>query len=300
MNQKEIPDRQRNWALIGAWLVPVTYGASGSSWLAAALAGAGVLVICGWLAKYAAAPGRWLRLLQDLWLCLLASELLNWCAGIWPSHENDFAAPLILLALAAYLSAKGMERIVRINCTLLLPVALLTGAVLLSAIPEIRWDYLRPEWQMPDANFITLLIVASLHNRGESERRGKSGILLWAAAAAAAVVTVGTLSPAVSQSVTAPLYELSRSISLLGGAERFESLMAAGMTLGLFAALALTLEGGEEKKGSWIKAGIAGVLFLTGIRPDSRILGIGSIVLWIMIPVICSMKKILKKDEKRY
>ncbi len=301
MNRKEIPDRQGQWALVAAWLVPVCHAAAASGWLAAALVGGGVLVISGWQAKYGAEPGKWLSLLQDLWLCLVAAEVLRWCAGFWPSHENRSAAPVILLVLAAYLAGMGQERVARVNCTLLLPIGLLIGIVLLSAVPEIRWENLGPKWQMPEADLITLLIIASLHNRKAGEKRRKSGAALWLAGTAAAAVTAGVLSPKISMSEEAPLYELSRSISLLGTAERYESLMAAGMTLGLFASLALILRDKEDNRsGAWIKAGITGILYLTEIEPDSRVIGIGSIVLWIILPVIDSVIKILKKDEKRY
>ncbi len=262
--------------------------------------GGASLLTCRWVSNFITAPGKWLTILQNLWASVIISQTLGWCSFCWPSHLGRFSAPLILLLLAAWAASGGRERTARIGCVLLWPLALLLGAVLLSGIPEAKFENLRPTWHLPDAHLITVMLIPVLCSRDADKAKGKllSGVLAFALLAAA--VTAGILSPYVSSRADSPIYELSRSISLFGVAERFESLTAAAMTLGYFATISylLSIPGEEEKGKQWIYALIAGLLFLSGIPIDSRIIAIGSILLWIVFPAIMSLKNIFQKDEK--
>ncbi len=301
MNQKENHERQHNCALAAAMLVPLSQTASRSSWLAVLAAGAGVLLLCRWLMKYTAAPAPWLAKLQNLWACVIVSELLYWSVECWPGHDNRYAVPLILLVLAVWLSGSGLRRAESVGCTLLWPVGLILGAVLLSALPDMEWKDLTPSWQMTESHLLTLLVAAMLHGRSEKRGSGTGVICAWVFALLATAITAGVLSPAVC-AVSAPVYELSRSIGLFGIAERFESITAAAMTMGYFAAISYLLAAGNRADGNrsavWGYGGLAALLFIGNIRLDSRIVTIGSILLWIILPAACGLKNIFQKTPK--
>ncbi|MDO5153926.1 MAG: hypothetical protein Q4D50_11310 [Eubacteriales bacterium] len=302
MYPKEITKKQFSAWLAAALAAPLAQTASACSWPAALAVGGVCLLVCWAVGKYITQPDKWLVILQCLWTCIVLSELLHWSTYCWPTHKSQWAAPLTLLLLAAWAVSGGKERAVRVGCVLIWPLVLLLGAVLLSGVPDIELKNLKPAWQMPDAHLIMVMLLPALCSPGERKENGRllTGALLFALLTS--VVTTGVLSPAVSSGMRSPVYELSRSLSLLGIAERFESLVAAAMTLGYFSLLTYLLSAQEtawkRQEKTWGTVAISGVLFLTGLRIDSRLLAIGSILLWVVLPVLCHWKNNFKKSEK--
>lgn len=302
MYHKEITEKQRSAWLAAALAAPLAQTASACSWPAALAVGGMCLLMCWAVGKYITEPDKWLVFAQCLWICVVLSELLHWSAYCWPTHKSRWAAPLTLLLLAAWAVSGGKERAARTGCVLIWPLALLLGAVLLSGIPDVELKNLRLSWQMPDAHLITVMLLPALYSPGERKRSGRLllGLLLFALLTS--VVTAGVLSPSVSSGMHSPVYELSRSLSLFGVAERFESLVAAAMTLGYFSLMTYLLSARETawkgKRQTWGIAVAGGVLFLSGLRIDSRLLAVGSIMLWVVLPVLCHWKNNFKKSKK--
>lgn len=301
MSHKEITENQGRAWLAAALAAPLAQTASACTWSVVLLAGGGCLLICWTLGKYPAGNSRWLHILQGLWNCVIISEILHWSVFCWPDQRGGNAVPLILLFLSTWASS-GRERAARTACVLLWPVLLLLGAVLLSGLPELEWKHLEPIWQMPNAHLITVSLIPALWAGREGKTNGR---LLWGAAVFAfvtAAVTAGVLSPVVSGTAQAPVYELSRSIRLFGIAERPESLIAAAMTIGYFVTVTYLLSSeGNAWKGRnciWLASAVSGILLISGLRIDSRLMAIGSILFWVVLPAISSWKKNLKKAKK--
>ncbi len=295
MNQQQIPDKQARVFLSAALLAPLAQTAASCSWLTVALIG-GVTLLCCWLlGKYAPRPGPILAALQGLWASLVLSELLHWSTYSWPGHEDDYTIALGILALALWATKGGSVRGARIACVLFWPVTLLLGSVLVSGLPDMSLSNLKPSWQLPDAWLIVVLLLpALLTQRGVIIGGGRlAGLLFYGLCLA--TVTAGVLSVSVSADVSAPVYELSRSLSLWGIAERFESLIAVALTLGYFATLTFLLclpdGSGEMKSLRWCIAALAAMLYISGIRPDSRLVAVGCIALWFLAPLLASLKK---------
>lgn len=302
MCHKEISEKQFSAWLAATLAAPLAQTASACSWPVALVVGGICLLVCWAVAKYVAEPDRWLKLLQCLWICLIISELLHWSTYCWPTHQSYWAVPLTLFVLGIWTVAGGQEKAARVGCVLFWPLMLLLGAVFLSGIPEVKVENLKPDWQMPDAHLITVMLFPVLCQPGERKEKGGllTGLMLFALITS--VVTTGVLSPAVSSHMKAPVYELSRSLSLLGIAERFESLIAAAMTLGYFSALTFLLSIPKSlqkgKKALWGYGAVSGLLFLSNLRIDSRLLAIGSLLIFVALPVICHWKNNFKKDKK--
>lgn len=279
---------------------PVAHTASGSTWPVILAVGGGCLVLCFLLRKDLYQPGPWLGAARRLWAGVVAGEMLHWIAAYWPNQRLGVVGPLALLVLSAWAAGDGEERAERVGCVLFWPLILLLGAILASGLPEVKLSNLSPSWRMPERGLITTLLLPTF---ACGQRTGKkAGFLagLLAAALLASVVAMGVLSPGAKADT--PLYELSRSLSLLGVGERFESLAAAGMTLGYFVTMTYLLRSGErtmeEGKGIWISAAVAGGLYLFNIRLNSGWIAMGSVGIWVFFPVLGMLKNKLRKSQK--
>ncbi|MCI7807784.1 hypothetical protein MR626_00600 [bacterium] len=300
MYQKEIPEKQASAWQAAALAVPLVQAAAACSWLAAGAVGTVCLLVCWGTRKVTVAPGRWLRGIQCLWLSVLISELLHGSGQCWTDSRGKYAVPLVLLLLGLWTVSSRTNRAARAGCTLLWPTILPLGAVFLSGIPQIRWGELTPVWKMPDADLMWVLLIPVLCGRGRPGCNGKTavglGLLALTACAAASSVLPGDAGN------EAPVYELSRSLSLFGAAERLESVTAAALTMGYYTAVSYLLETQAEeadgKKRVLIWGILSGVLFLSGIRLDSQLLALGSLALGVILPILLCWKKNPKKWKK--
>ena len=301
MSNKKITGKQESAWLAAAMIVPLAQTASGCTWPAVLILGGACLLICWALGKYPVENPGWLLVLQRIWNCVVITEVLHWCVYCWPDAKSAYTIPLTLLLLAALAATDGV-RAVRTGCVLLWPVAILLGAVLLSGIPEISLRNISPIWQVPSAHLITAALIPAM-SAGEG-RKGNSR-LLWGAAIFAlltAVITTGVLTAVVVKGERAPIYELSRSLSLFGVGKRLESLIAAAMTMGYYVAVTYLICGGriaeENPKPVWGMAALSGILICSGLRVDSRLLALGSVLIWVVLPLSTVIKKDFKKGKK--
>lgn len=302
MNPKQMTHRQTMVWLAAAAAAPLVKTASGCSWPVVLVVGSVTLFLSWWLTKYTAELKAWLVILQGLWASAVISEMLWWIGDCWPGHNSVKAAPLILLTLAAWAASGGKERTARIGCVLVWPIGFLLGAVLLSSSPEVRLENLLPSWQMRDAGLIPVLLFLALYGRREAETTCGVYIGLLSLAVLTAAVTAGVLSPGVSGSTELAVYELARSIPILGVGGRFESMIAVGMTMGYWAAIGYLLSIPKEIENRsrmiWAYAALSGVMFAMDLRIDSRVLAIGSILFWVVLPALCGVKNIFQKPPK--
>lgn len=302
MNTNQISKRQNQMWLMAAIAAPLAKAVSGCSWAAVLVIGGITLLIGWWLNRYRAEQKPWLDTLQGLWASVVASELLFWCEECWPGYRDAKAAALILLALCIWSACGERRRGARVGCILIWPLGFLLGLILLSAVSEIKIENLNPSWQMPDAALVTILLVTTLYTGAERGTGAsvRAGLLCYGILVS--MVMAGVLSPRVSGASETGLYELSRSISFFGVSQRLESVAAAGMTIGYFGGIAYLLSIPEETANRsrmvLFYGVLAGGLFLMEIRLDSRVMAIGSILIWVVIPSLCSMKKIFQKAPK--
>ena len=130
----------------------------------------------------------------------------------------------------------------------------------------------------------------------EKERRITGLPLIGIFVLLASVITLGVLSPMVAANTDNAFYEMTRSLSILETARRFEAVISAAMTVGWFAlmSLYLTLCGhwaeeikpGGRKTGIVLGAVVSGVLTLCDLHIDGRILAVWTTVFWVATPLI--------------
>lgn len=278
-------------------LAPIAQTAPGVTWPAALVLG-GVCLGASWcIARYGSPPGPFVTVVQGLWSCVVAAMVLRWVDFYWPSSPTaHWVAPVLLLLLSAW-AALREGRAQRAGCTLIWATGLLLGAVLLSGLPEISWEELKPSWKMSGAEIVPILLLPALL-RG----RGNPAVPLLGFTAAACIVTAGVLSYPVAAAAQAPIYELSRNLSLFGTAQRFESLAAMAMTLGFFTVLSFLLTASnienKRKASVFLRTLVTAAIFLLDAVPDSRVTAIGSLVTYLALPALESLKNFCRKKGK--
>ena len=299
-NKKE--EKQHTLWTMAALLAPLTQAASNCSWPAAACTGVICVLLC-WSLEHFGVEGtssKWIGAVQWLWMLLVVSEFLHWTMLCWPNHRSYHTVPLVLLSMAALASARGKETSSVSAAVLFWFTAVLLGVVLLSGIREVEIMNLKLEWKMQTAHLITVLLIPAMGmGLGYEKREGKR--LLYAVAVAA--VTGGVLSMQMVEEMEAPFYEMSRTLKFLGMGQRFESLAAAGMMLGYYILFTYLLSvmanvwdvGKENGKSVWISAVFAAMVFISGMRMNSKLLALGTILIWVLIPALEKSVKIMKK-----
>ena len=102
-----------------------------------------------------------------------------------------------------------------------------------------------------------------------------------------------TLSARGVAEVSLPFYQYSRSLTMLGIAERFEAAASVALTLGIFCTLSLLLRAAEEmmKHGALIGALIAAL----NVRINPKIIVFFVVFAWIILPLLCGVKKVEKR-----
>jgi len=297
-----LEENQHTPWLIAAMIAPVTQAASNCSWPVAGAVSLLCLGIYRGMALFGAGgtPGRWIGAVQWLWMLLVISEFMHWIMYCWPNHGNYHVVPLVLLFLAAYAVSKGTTAAARAGSALRIALVGLFGTILLSAIREIRLENLGPVWQMQTAHLITVMLIPVM-GFGYGCWKGKGKVISYAVGVS--VITTGVLSLPFIRMVDSPFYELSRSIHVFGSEHRLESLVAAGMTLGYYVLLSylvgITANAWDPEKTKarsiWISALFAGLVFISGMRLNSRLLAVGNLLIWAVLPLVKNVGKNMKK-----
>lgn len=300
MNERLSTSQHSAW-LLSAMIAPTIQAASNCSWLVTLTISGLCLAVWLGLTRFeiGANTGRLLGAIQWLWILLIISEFLHWTMLYWPTNGSYHAVPLALLALGAWAAARGVSVCARAGGIVRWFAVLLLGGVVLSAVKEVRLENLRPSWEIQTAHLINVMLIPIMGlGMGSTSRKWRAGLL----AVVIAAVTSGVLSMKLIYHMEAPFYEMSRGLTLLGIGQRFESLVAAGMTLGFFALTTYLVsiaanawdQGANRGRSVWITAGITAVIFLSGMRMNSRLLAMGILIAWVILPVLKKMIKIVK------
>jgi len=296
-----LEENQHTPWLIAAMIAPVTQAASNCSWPVAGAVSLLCLGIYRGMALFGAGgtPGRWIGAVQWLWMLLVISEFLHWSMLCWPNYGSYHAVPLVLLLLAAWACGGRGNRAARAGGLLRWFLILLFGAVLLSGLREVKPQNLFPSWDIQTAHLITVMLIPVM-GIGLGKTKRKVTLLMYAAVVS--VVTAGIMSMDLISTMEAPFYEMSKSLTLLGVGKRFESLVAAGMTLGYYVLTSYLISitanawdmGNRPNRSVWITALFTALIFCSGMRMNSRLLALGTIGVWVALPML----KKLAKNEK--
>ncbi|MGN1027189.1 MAG: hypothetical protein ACI4P4_12390 [Faecousia sp.] len=298
-------ERNKTAWFLTALAVPVMQAASGCSWLTSAALGILCLGVCAGLEAMDVPETKWLSAVQWIWMTVVLSAALEWTLYCWPSDSP--VIPGTLLLLAVWTAAGGEEQSLRVGSLLRFFLIALLGAVLLSGVWDIRGENLRPNWRMDNADLVTVLLLPTAGVCLGGKGAGSKLFLLALTIAVSAVVT-GVLSGPFAAIQASAIYELSKSVRLLGVAERFESLAAAGMTLGyyVFVCWSLTLCGrwGKTVTGNetawpvWLTAAASFAGFFLKWPKTGSFVPAGTVIMFVFAPLTAAMIGKWKKRKK--
>lgn len=297
MYREKLSGRQLSAWLFAA-IVPVGLQILDGGWVWTLCFGSLGLVLAWLQWRRPRKPGKTESVILILYVTILMGQLLHYTAQSWPVGNSDPAVPLILLALAAWSAQKGPAAAARVGAVLFWVVLGIYLVVFVAGVKEVKMEWLIPEADMVSPLALELFLLpcaatALLHERATP---GKKVALTVAFLVAGTLIAVGVLSPTMTAELPNAFYEMSRSLDLLGVAQRFEAMICAGATVGWFAVLSmlLTLCGTYTKKifseqgrvGVWLAAVGAAGWKLCGLHIMPLYLLLAGAVFWVIIPLL--------------
>lgn len=317
MFNHKIPSRRLAVWVPAALILPIAARYSGLSWTMVLLTGLICGIISGSCLKFCdeqAGGGRWVCLLQLVWIILFLGMIVPYSATCWEDGSAYPAVPLTLLALSAFSACSGGEKASRVSAVLILALIPILGLVLCAGANTLEISRMAPSAELAFSEVIPLFLLPTVTvflPRENSKYHLAIPITIAFAATILALWINASISPAMAQTAADPLYEYSKSISLFGITQRFESLVSCGMTLAWFAMVSLVLTAAGHlaekiKKGwgsisVWLCAASAAVAVMYKLPIPTVVYGILSLIFWGFLPLLTQgivLRKKMKKTEK--
>ena len=302
-----------------AWLIasvtaPLAVFAGGSSWpvvLAAVLAcGAANLAVVRYCKKRCEV-NRIISVIEWLWLCIYLGGIAAYSGNCWQEGSAYPVVPLVLVLLGCISAQSGGAQASKTGAVLLWLVVAVLGLVIGAGTKDIKLEWLKPGTGLKSEEILLLLTPCVMVFMPVDKPRGVLRALLWigVVTVAASLWINGAMSQKIAAQVKDPLYEFSKSISLLGTVKRFEAVVSCGITAGRFCLFSLILSTAGHiaenvkadlgKKAVWGCGIAASAGMLLGQIRLGIIAAVVSAVLWVLIPVlICWSEKRCEKKEK--
>lgn len=268
-------------------LIPVAEQAGQNAWWFNIIISIASVILCGLAVERT--DTIWLRILQGIASAILLAEALRGAPIPWRDKQAEYIVPLTVLLLAELAAEKGMATAARSANILRYGIAAVVGLVLVSGMTETN---IKEIADTKGTEMIPLLLLPLIGEGGGRLRNG--GLIMALFTVATGIIIAGKES----------LYELSRSITVLGNSLRFESITAISITLGYYvlSCFLLTTAGnqigsgfGDYKTGVRISTLIAIGWYLTGINIAATIQSAVIVILWCMIPYGNALWKKMKK-----
>lgn len=286
--------------------IQLTAGASWLSVLLVSLVSFCIMLICR---SWGKTPDSKVYALA-IWgiMALLLGMLSKESVKCWPEGGNR-AVAIILLALSLWSAWKGTAAASATGCVIYWFILIIYSIIYMEGANEIQFDWLGPiRSDTPALGCIVLLTpVIAIGCLGGSRKDGLKlkYLLLYLFPVLAAILTNGILSPEVSREKENAFYEMTRSLTLLGQAKRFEAILSSASAIGWFGLMSLYLvicaEMAEmihpqwRKKGMVIAAGAAVIYTVLDLSIPQIPVLILTAVLWVLVPIFTwSIGKIKK------
>lgn len=288
-------DNQKTLCTLLAVMAPLAHNA-GAGYMA-------VLLAAGAMLPLAALAGDGLKriskpeaALEWIWLGVVMGTLMGVSGANWPGSRSEIVVPLTIIALAVITGSE--EKSVRACCTLfwimIVPVILILAVMTSKTDP----DWLKPEPGTWTGGLIAALLLPALEGTGRADD-GKRALSVAVMAGFLAVIMQGGLGTEQASVADSPLYELGRCVGNGG----FEIIVSVVLTLSWYGFAALGMRSAERfgaqigLLGIQSRAGagiIAALMVLAERQIEEWIIIGGSLILWVLIPIL-HPKKINRK-----
>ncbi len=290
--------------LVVAMSGPFVYLAGRQNWTAVAFVAAVCLLCC--LAVFSRPTHNLLTwplfcLLEYGSLVVACIAVSGWSASIWPTGKGWPIVPLTLLALATVSSWFGANRTAKGMGVLFWLITILYCILLSFGFRNIQPAYLEPKWETPDFLSWYVFLLPCTAQFLPREKNKKICALFPVLAGVALLITLwteGNLLSDAAKEVDWPFYEAGESVRLFGVANRLESFISVGATIGFYGLYSLILSAAgylaERVKNGWGKYGVLAGGVLSGVGVLFRwqmlyfVLTVGAFVLWVALPILGS------------
>lgn len=296
--KKLLKEREYEPWLALAMAAPLAEAASRCSWLTVLVFGSVCTLLCMGVSGIRS-PG-WMRIIQWLTIVYVTAGFLDWTHDCWRGELSEYAVPAMILILASISAARGEEKAARAANVLRYGVFLVFAAVIISGASQMQGNNLRIGCETGAEKLTMVLLIPAIG--AEETGSKKYRWIIPASAVTIALVTGGVMGR------KADFYQLSRSISILGAAERLESLTAAAMTISYFALLSFLLvkagnawqdRGGKRRTGIVLAGLSAYGVYVASDAGQMLPTVLVTMVVYVIIPLLAELKNKCKKEEKR-
>ncbi len=254
---------------------------------------------------------KWLAVVQALWLLVVIGLFSKFTGESWPMGKGDPVIPVVLLFLGCWSASKGAETAARVAGVLFFLMVMGYGLILSFGLSQTRWETLIPDSERIGwlAVIVLLTPAAAICIPRESLGRKKAWLLVLPIFTGTAAMIVGSVLPAEVCSGSANLiYEMSRSIQVLGIKGRLEALVCALVTVGWFSLTSFLFSGigsaaekilpGKAKIVLWCVLVVEVILSVMNVPIQKWIVAVMAIVIWIILPILVSGIEKIKKSKK--
>ncbi len=235
--------------------------------------------------------GKILRMGQLITLSIIAGIFSREISACW--GEDSVAMPLVLLVLAALSAGNTAQNAGRVCCCVAWIAVIIYAFILAIGIKNVEWSRLAELGYYHEMMIVAYLLPAVWLLLPAERSKGVTlmGMVLFGVLIS--ILCFGTLSAGGVADTQLPVYQYSKSLTMLGVAERFEAATSVALTLGLFCTLSLLLTAAEQmmKHGALIGAIIAAI----NVPINTRIVVIIVCFAWIILPLVNNTKKVEKR-----
>lgn len=250
---------------------------------------------------------RFLSLAAFLLLALLLGRAAQFTGISYPTAEHTLWMDLLLLALAVYASAGGLDRILRVSAICFFFLIIIYTLIAVFSLKNINVIYptgvVRPE--IGYTSLIWVFLPMLLCTQKGIKVRQKRG--LWAAMLAALWI-LPTILVWISQSrdfascEKVPFYAMVKTIRAFSVVERFEPVLSAALTTGnfcLMSALCVLLREQLQKTiaGCGERASTV-VIFLISAIVCTLKYPLPDILIVLVAPIFCAIRALMNLCEK--
>ncbi len=225
--------------------------------------------------------------------------------------DNNLVVPVVLATLAAWCASKGPTAAAGTAGILFVLLSIGYGLILGAGAPQIHWEWIQKNPAEIQALVLFLFLIPGAAANIPGKDLGKKVLWLFLIplfSIVVALVTQGNVHPNANTG-NFRFYEMCRSLSIFGLAERFEALTCALVSVGWFSLLALLYSAagiaaqavfpGKGNAGVWLALATSVIMILGKMSTNSPILWITATLFWGMVPILHQVIALQKKSRKK-
>ena len=292
LNSEKLTARQMLVWIASAMSAPLAIYGGKVSWGWTTITGALCIILALAALRFGSNDfGLVIRLIQLAVLSIVAGAFAREITPCW--GEGSGSMPLVLLALAALSAVNSTKQAGQVCCCISWLIAIGYALMLAVGFKNVQWERLTAVRNDGELLIVVYLMPAIWLLAPAQRANGLPLLAMVLFGLAVSILCFGTLSAEGVTDSAVPFYQYSKSLTMMGIAERFEAIASVALTLGLFCSLSLLLNAAERmlKHGALIGSIIAAL----NVPISGKNITILAVFAWIILPLFCRIKKVKKR-----